>query len=268
MEQNAFLGADERIDRVNDNIELIQKKDGLTFGTDALLLAAFIRPFPSALALDFGAGTGIISLLCAARKKLGKIIAVEAQKDYAELIARNIDRNELSATVSVLHSDVRELSFKALGCEADVIFTNPPYMRAGSGKTNANDAKTIARHEILGDISDFCTAAAKNLKHGGLFYAVYRPERMTELFYAMRQAKMEPKRLCLVFADAVSQPSLILVEGKKGASAEIKIEKPFYIYADASHKDFSADYAYILEQGGFPVCVKQKTRSSAAPSIL
>ncbi len=253
MIENAVLGADERIDRVNDNIVLIQKKEGLTFGTDALLLAAFIRVFPSAFALDFGAGTGIISLLCAARKKLRKIIAVEAQKDFAELMERNVRQNGLSEAVSVLHQDVRELSFQTLGREADVIFTNPPYMRAGSGKTNDSDAKTIARHEILGDIGDFCKAAAKNLKHGGLFYAVYRPERMTELFYAMRQAKIEPKRLCLVFADAFSQPSLILVEGKKGASAEIKIEKPFYIYTDITHKTFSDDYNYILEHGGFPV---------------
>ena len=31
---------DERIDEVNENIRLIQKKAGLTFGTDAFLLAA------------------------------------------------------------------------------------------------------------------------------------------------------------------------------------------------------------------------------------
>ena len=37
------INADERLDRVNENITLIQKKDGLTFGTDAFLLAAFIK---------------------------------------------------------------------------------------------------------------------------------------------------------------------------------------------------------------------------------
>ena len=33
----------ERCDYVNDSLKLIQETDGLTFGTDALLLAAFIR---------------------------------------------------------------------------------------------------------------------------------------------------------------------------------------------------------------------------------
>jgi len=242
---------DERVDRVNDNIQLIQKKDGLTFGTDALLLAAFVRDFPLATALDFGAGTGIISFLCATRNKFNKIIAVEAQKEFAELIERNIKLNFLSEKVSVLHADIRELSFKDLGYEADVIFTNPPYMRAGSGKINSHDVKAIARHEILGGIEAFCRAAAKNLKHGGLFYAVYRPERMTELFYAMQRAKIEPKRLCLVCADIYSAPSLILVEGKKGAAAEIRIEKPLYIYRDTTHTLYSTEYKYILEHGGF-----------------
>ena len=98
---------------------------------------------------------------------------------------------------------------------------------------------------------DFCLAAAKNLKHGGLFYAVYRPERMTELFYAMRAAKIEPKRLCTVHPDTNSTPSLILVEGKKGAAPEIKITKPLFMYSDSSHKQYTEDFAYIYDNGCF-----------------
>ena len=246
-----MLKNDERVDRVNENILLIQKKDGLTFGTDALLLAAFVRPQPSAVALDFGAGTGIISFLCAVRNKYKKIVAIEAQNDFAKMIERNIEQNSLSDKVSAICCDVRELSYDRLGFEADAIFTNPPYMRAGSGKMNEHDIKTIARHEILGDINDFCKAASKNLKHGGRFYAVYRPERMTELFYAMRDAKIEPKRLCMVCPDSESAPSLILVEGKKGAAAEIKIEKPLLMYKDKTHAEYTDDFAYIYENGCF-----------------
>lgn len=242
---------DERIDRVNENILLIQKKDGLTFGTDALLLAAFVRRAPSATALDFGAGTGIVSFLCAARGKCKRIFAIEVQEEFIHIINRNIEINSLSDRVTALHKDVRELSYDDLKTEADVIFTNPPYMRAGSGMTNAHGCKTIARHEILGNIDAFCAAASKNLKHGGIFYAVYRPERMTELFYAMRQAKIEPKRLCLVHSDSNASPSLILVEGKKGASPEIKIEKPLFMYKDKTHTEYTDAFSYIYENGCF-----------------
>ncbi len=246
-----MLHSDERVDRVNENILLIQKKDGLTFGTDALLLAAFAKTSPKSVAIDFGAGTGIISFLCAARNKFKKIFAIEAQQSFYDIIIRNIEVNNLGEKVFALCKDVRELSFKDLGFEADVIFSNPPYMRCGSGKVNDNNFKSIARHEILGDIGDFCSAAAKNLKHGGIFYAVYRPERMTELFYAMRAAKIEPKRLCTVHPDIDAPPSLILVEGKKGASPEIKISKPLIMYTDESHQVYTEDFAYIYDNGCF-----------------
>ncbi len=246
-----MLNNDERIDRVNEDILLIQKKDGLTFGTDALLLAAFAKASPKSVALDFGAGTGIVSFLCAARKKFKRIIAIEAQNDFYDLICRNIEINNFAETVSALNKDVRQLSYNDIGFEADVIFTNPPYMRAGSGKVNDYNIKSIARHEILGNIDDFCMAASRNLKHGGIFYAVYRPERMTELFYAMRAAKIEPKRLCTVSPDIYSPPSLILVEGKKGAAPEIRITKPLIMYTDKTHSTYTPDFAYIYDNGCF-----------------
>lgn len=242
---------DERIDRVNENIMLIQKKNGLTFGTDALLLAAFVRRAPLGIALDFGAGTGIVSFLCAARHKCKKIFAIEAQEEFYNVISRNIELNQFSDRVTAIHKDVRALGFNDLALEADLIFSNPPYMRAGSGMTNVHNCKTIARHEILGTIDDFCSAASKNLKFGGLFYVVYRPERMTELFYAMRAAKIEPKRLCLVSPDLDASPSLILVEGKKGASPEIKIEKPLIMYRDKAHTEYTDAFSYIYKNGYF-----------------
>ena len=50
------LKENERLDYVNDDIELIQNTDGLTFGTDALLLAGYIGS-KYALARELGGGT-------------------------------------------------------------------------------------------------------------------------------------------------------------------------------------------------------------------
>ena len=41
--QDVFLYEGERLDAVNEKINLIQKKDGFAYGTDAVLLASFIR---------------------------------------------------------------------------------------------------------------------------------------------------------------------------------------------------------------------------------
>ncbi len=249
MIDNTFVLPDERLDRVNENIILIQKKNGLTFGTDALLLAAFIRNNPKKTALDFGAGSGIVSFLCMARRKFRHVGAVELQPEFCSLIERNIRLNHFEQKVSCINEDVRLLRPDALGMESDVIFTNPPYMRAGSGKTNFHTIKTMARHEICGNIEDFCAAAERNLKFGGLFYAIYRPDRMAELFSAMRSVCLEPKRLLMVYPDIASPPSLLLTEGKKGANPGLKNMKPLILYENIAHTSYTKDFQYIYDHG-------------------
>ena len=75
----------ERLDYVNDSLELIQNTDGLTFGTDALLLAGYIEGRHRS-GIELGGGTGIISMLLLTRGKVDSITAIEIQDEYAELI--------------------------------------------------------------------------------------------------------------------------------------------------------------------------------------
>ena len=59
----------ERLDTINEKLSLIQKKDGLMFGTDAYLLAAYAKDGRSMRAAELGAGTGVVSLLMLAKDK-------------------------------------------------------------------------------------------------------------------------------------------------------------------------------------------------------
>ena len=130
---------DETITEINDGLRLIEKRDGLTFGTDAYLLAAFMREKKNAVAMDMGAGTGIISLLCAVRGKFKKVFCVEVQESFADIIERNAELNGLSDKIEVLCRDVRELAHADTQGEVDVVFSNPPYMKSDSGKRNDAD---------------------------------------------------------------------------------------------------------------------------------
>ena len=49
-------------------------------------------------------------------------------------------------------------------------------MKTDSGFKNSDSKKNIARHEVFGDIGDFCRVGSKLLKFGGSFFAVYRPD--------------------------------------------------------------------------------------------
>ena len=224
----------ERLDKVNEKISLISKTDGLTFGTDAFLLAAFIRPVRRGVAIELGTGTGIISLLCAARDRFAKIHAIEIQEDFATLAERNVRFNGMSDRISVHCMDIRDAKVEHFGKEVDAVFSNPPYMRTDSGKRNDSDYKYIARHEVCGDINDFCSAASRLLKHGGKFICVWRPDRLSELMSAMTQNRLEPKSMVFVHADDSAEPSSVLICAQKGGARGMRIMPPLLLHSSES----------------------------------
>lgn len=238
----------ERHDFVNDKLTLIQETDGLTFGTDALLLAGYINGRYKS-GCEFGSGSGIISMLLLTREKLQSAVAIEVQEEYASLTRRNAELNGLDKRLQTVQSDIRDYKSDR---EFDIIYTNPPYMKTDSGKKNTAEKKNIARHEVCGDIYDFCAVAGKMLKFGGCFAAVYRPDRLIDLIDAMRKSKIEPKRITLVHADTESEPSMALIEAKAGGKCGLLMTKPLIIYRDKLHKEYSDDMNYIMENGSFP----------------
>lgn len=242
------LKNNERLDYVNDNIELIQNTEGLTFGTDALLLAGYVSGKHKS-AVELGGGTGIISMLLLSRGKAEHVDCVEIQEEFAELIGRNAAHNGLGEGLSVVCSDVRDFRPEK---ECELVFTNPPYMKTTSGKSNLDDKKNIARHEVAGTIYDFCKSGSRMLKYGGTFAVVYRPDRLIDLVDALRGAGLEPKRMTYVHANASSDPSMVLIEAKKGGKCGLKLTKPLLIYKNTDNKDYSEDMSFIMENGSFP----------------
>ncbi len=245
--ENLITG-EERLDTVNDGVKLIQRKNGLTFGTDALLLAGYIDGNEGKICAELGGGTGIISLLLLSRKKAKKIYVWEIQEAFADLIKRNAEINGMADGITVIPSDIRNAVPADSSGEVDIVFSNPPYMKAGSGKLNEYTEKTVARHEVCGDIGDFCKAGARLLKYGGDFYVVYPPERMAELFDAMKKSGIEPKALTLVYPTAEHRPCLILCKGKKGGKAGMIVTPPLFIKKDGAD---SPQYDYIMQKGEF-----------------
>ncbi|MFA6947886.1 MAG: methyltransferase [Eubacteriales bacterium] len=237
----------EFVTGVNYSLRLIQKRAGLLFGTDALLLAAFVRGGVHADAAEFGSGSGIVSLLCAVRRKIPRIYAREVQPDYPELTRRNVKLNNLADIIEPVCTDARD--FRR---EVDAVFTNPPYMTVSSGKRNDDDGKYAARHELHGDILDFCRAAARVIRFGGSFYAVYRTDRLCDLVCAMRESGIEPKRIIMTANDVSAQFSMALVEGRRGGRPSLFTPGALFLYDYSSgERRMTDDMRYIYENGEF-----------------
>lgn len=241
------LSHSERVDSINENLQLIQKKGGLTFGTDAYLLGAFARPHPTAACADLGSGTGVISLLCLTRNKYRHAYAMEIQSEFCDLIRRNAVLNGLEDRLTVMEGDIRETAVADMGRNIAAVVANPPYLAYGSGLKSADPRMEVARRECNGSIFDFCQAAARLLSHGGSFYTVFRPERTADLFSALRNASLEPKRMVTVYPDTESRPCLILVESRKNGAPELLQSPPLIIYKSRAQHIYSENMQRIYD---------------------
>ncbi len=242
------INNDETLTEINDGLKLIQKRDGLTFGTDAYLLAAYVRRQTRARAVDLGSGTGIMPLLLLSRGKVARVHAVELQPDFADIIERNAELNRYSDLLIPHLADVRDITESDFGGTVDVVLSNPPYMKV-SGKANESERKNIARHEVAGGIADFCNAAGRILKHGGLFYTVWRPDRLCELMSALSGAGFEVKRMTFVHSRIELSPCLVLCEAKKGAAAGVYVTPPLIMYSSGTA--YTDVLTKIYETGDF-----------------
>ena len=241
-----ILNDNERINDINESLKLIERVNGLVFGTDAYLLSAFLPARSKLVGVELGVGTGVVSLLALSRKKCRHVYGIEVQEDFCELSKRNAALNGFENQFSVINKNVRDVSPSDFNGEVDFVFSNPPYMKSDSGRANEFEEKNIARHEICADINDFCACAKRILKHGGNFYVVYRPDRMADLIFALKSNDLEPKRIAFIHPNSSTPPSLMLVSAKRGAKSGLVIEKPIYIYKDGS-TEYTDIYSKIYE---------------------
>ena len=89
-------------------------------------------------------------------------------------------------------------------------------------------------------------SAEKLLKFGGRLCVCNRPERLSDVIFAMKSHNIEPKRLRMVSKGPEEAPWLFLIEGKKGSKPFMKIEPPLYI---RSGDGFSEELQMIYNTG-------------------
>lgn len=217
----------EHIEYIDGSLQLIVSPSH-TFGTDALLLAAFCAPKRKNQVCDFGTGCGIIPFYWL-REGVEKVHAVEIQELACSQVKRSIELNSIEDRFKLCHSDLRDLKGKLSEGSFDLVSMNPPYTAWGHGIISTSEADKIARHETNLELTDIFFAASRLLKFGGRMCICLRPERLTEAMCGMREAKIEPKRLRFVSQREGKAPWLFLLEGKKGRSPGLIVEKELHI---------------------------------------
>jgi len=223
-----LINADERIDDF-EGLKIIQKVEGPHFSIDAILLAKFVSIKKGDSIIDFGTGTGIISLLLASKMEAKSIVAIEIQSELADIARRNVLLNNLESKIEVIETDLRLVKEQFTAGQFGVVVSNPPYRLAGSGRLNPNNTKAIARHEIKCALDDVLKSAFYSLKEHGKLAVVYRPDRLVDLIAGCRRHHLEPKRIQFVYPALDREANLVLLEAIKNGNQDSKVIEPLIL---------------------------------------
>lgn len=230
---SATLLEGERFDELHRNgYYIIQNPAKFCFGMDAVLLSGFANVKPGETAIDLGTGTGIIPILLEAKTKGEHFTGLEIQPESADMARRSVAYNHLESKINIEIGNIKDASTQFGASSFHVVTTNPPYMTGQHGLTNPNEAKAIARHEILCTLEDVIRESARLLKPQGRFYMVHRPFRLVEIMCLMHQYGLEPKRMRLVYPFVDKEPNMVLIEGLRGGKPRITVEKPLIVYKE------------------------------------
>ena len=203
MESVEFLG----------RYRLTQSDACFKLGRDSVLLARFCTLRPRWSVCDLGCGVGSLLLLLSQREEALDHVLLHGPPGLGR---------------QVLTGDLRDRALLK-GDRFQLVIANPPYFRAGSGKSGGQ-----ARMDDTCPVDDLCRAAGRLAKTGGRFALVYRPERLAELFAALRGARLEPKRLQLLSYGPSSPPYAVLVEAVKEGGPGLEI-LPVHYQTESAH---------------------------------
>lgn len=233
-----------KYEKLTDKIYVCASSDH-RFGTDAFLLADFSQYRQKDKACDLGTGCGIIPLIMQKYRPPQVTYAVDIQEGAIEQLRFGLEKSETSGIVPIC-ADLKELWEDAPLGQLDLVTCNPPYKVNNAGFQSVITAQKIARHEILCTIDDVCAAAKKLLKYGGRLCVCNRPERLSDVIFAMKNNDIEPKRLRFVSKNPDEAPWLFLIEGKKGSKPFMKVEPQLYI---RSENGFTEELQRIYDTG-------------------
>ncbi|MBQ9544614.1 MAG: methyltransferase [Clostridia bacterium] len=217
-------GREKRSDELFEGEYFAQFRRGFSFGTDAVLLADFVRlPSRKLSGVEFGTGSGVIPVLLSRSQDFKSVTALEIDPDYAALAEENFASFSLQDRVRAVCGDLNDAQ-KLLKAPVDFVFTNPPYVKLSSGFASSDPKRLGARHELFCTLAGVCRAASAILKNGGLFFAVCRPDRLADMLCSLRENGLEPKNLRFVDTRGDGKPELFLIRAVKGAAPGMNVE--------------------------------------------
>ena len=217
------LKENERLDDLQlNNMYIIQDPNGYCFTSDAVLLANNVQIKSGDKVCDLGTGSGIIPILLAAKTNLNSAVGLELIDRQVDMATRSVEMNGLQDRVSIVHGDIKEAD-KIFGCGVfDVVVSNPPYGKLGTGAIKEDEWVARSRYEITVTLEEVVRTASRLVRYGGRVCIINKADRLSEMTYLMIKYGIEPKKLINVFRKG-NQADTVIVEGLRGGKPGMKV---------------------------------------------
>lgn len=224
-----------------------EQSEHFRLGTDSVLLADFVNIGARRRGIDLGCGSGILPLLLLTRSTALHMTGLELNPEARALRAKILPRTRWMRAAISSSAISRRCRDEFKTGQFDLVVSNPPYFAAGSGKLSPNADKAAARGEVLCTLEDVCRAAAFLCRTGGAFCLVHRAERLADVICLLRDTGFEAKRLRTVAHKPGKEPSLVLIEARRGAGSGLKIMPPLHICGDDGRESAEIKRIYHRE---------------------
>lgn len=151
-----------------------------------------------------------------------RLVGVELDPEAFSTAARNLALNGLDSlsnsgeSVELIQGDWRGLK-EVFPCGAfDIIFCNPPYVKAGSGRVSPFAGRALARAETAGTLRELVEISAYLAGPSGRVCYVYPEKRLADMLGALEENGLREVRLEYVHADRSGEPRRFLIEAARG----------------------------------------------------
>ncbi len=148
---------------------MFHHRSTMKVGTDAVLLAVWADLSGVRSVLDAGSGSGVISLLLAARSEV-EILAVEIDPDSVAESERNFRNSPFAGRLAVRQADFSSFATSSAR-RFDMVVSNPPFFVDYAFRPKEKQREK-ARHADSLTYGQLCEGVAKLLNPGGKFCLV------------------------------------------------------------------------------------------------
>jgi tRNA1(Val) A37 N6-methylase TrmN6 len=216
-------------------VRFAQFSTGYRAAIDGLLLAYFAPSVAEAdrLAVDLGAGAGMVSLALLHHRRAKRVLAIESHAPTAELLRRNLESNFGAARARVELGSVDVVARSYRGA-AGLIVANPPYYER-SASTEGRDAQAERARRADDPLGPFVRATRTLLGRAGRACFVYPARSLETLLAALSVKDLHAKRIAFVHPRADTLANRVLVECAVGRPGGLVVDAPWVLYDRADN---------------------------------